>query len=272
MTETLKEIGLINERGYELFYNCVIFPVFDDNQDCVGIYGRKVDDTKQLTMNSEQGTVHLYLPGPRRGVFNWQAAKRSQTLILTESIIDALTLYNAGFKDVVPCYGVNGCTDDHAALFERYKVKEAYICFDKDEAGESGAARLAGRLKKMGIASFVIDLPEMKDEKADINSFFLLTANPQEAFEKLLQQANPKTVIKSERRIKQEQRGYDKTENGFTVTYGDRRYEVRGIGREGVKLKATIKALKVRNCEDEKLSRGKFHLDTVDWLCCVNKG
>lgn len=265
----LQEIGLINERGYELFYNCVIFPIFDDNQDCVGIYGRKVVDQKLLTVNKEQSTVaHLYLPGPRRGVFNYQAAKRSSTsghssVILTESIIDALTLYNAGFKDVVPCYGVNGWTDDHVALFERYKVNEAYICFDKDEAGEQGAERVSEQLKKKGIVPYVVNLPEMKDEKADINSFFLLTANPQESFEKLLQQANPKAAIRSERQVKSEQRGYEKTENGFTVTYGDRRYEVRGIAREGVKLKATVKALSAIRTATAA-AKGRFHLDTVD--------
>jgi len=265
--EALKEIGLITERGYELFYNCVIFPVFDDNQDCVGIYGRKVDLSAAAWAKAEDtksDVVHLYLPGPRKGVFNWQAAKRSSTLILTESIIDALTLYNAGFKDVVPCYGVNGFTDDHAALFERYKVNEVYICFDRDEAGETGAAKLAGQLKDKGITAYIVNLPEIKNEKADINSFFFLTANPQESFEKLLQQANPKAAIRSERQVKSEQRGYENTDSGFTVQYGERLYEVRGISREGVKLKATIKALKVRSGEDQKLSRGHFHLDTVD--------
>jgi len=263
LKETLKEIGLINERGYELFYNCVIFPMFDDNQDCVGIYGRKVDDAKSLIPNpAPSDIVHLYLPGPRRGVFNWQAAKRSSTLILTESIIDALTLYNAGFKDVVPCYGVNGFTDDHVALFERYKVNEAYICFDNDEAGKAGSTRLTGQLKSKGIACHNIDLPELKDAKADVNSFFILTANAQETFETLLQPANPKAAIRSERQVKSEQRDYEKTDSGFTVCYGDRRYEVRGIGREGVKLKATIKALSA--VRSTAAAKGRFHLDTVD--------
>ncbi|MBI5805550.1 toprim domain-containing protein [candidate division TA06 bacterium] len=263
LKEALKEIGLINERGYELFYNCVIFPVFDDNQDCVGIYGRKVENTKSLIPNpAPSDIVHLYLPGPRRGVFNWQAAKRSSMLILTESIIDALTLYNAGFKDVIPCYGVNGFTDDHAALFERYKVNEAYICFDRDEAGEAGAARMTGQLKNKGIACYNIDLPELKDAKADVNSFFILTANAQETFETLLQQANPKAAIRSERQVKSEQRDYEKTDSGFTVCYGDRRYEVRGISREGVKLKATVKALSA--VRSSAAAKGRFHLDTVD--------
>ena len=65
------------------------------------------------------------MPGPRCGLVNRQAVKRSQSILLTESIIDALTLYAQGFKNVVPIYGVNGLTDEHLALFDR-KVKEAY--------------------------------------------------------------------------------------------------------------------------------------------------
>jgi len=37
--EALQEIGILNGKGHEMFYGCVIFPVFDENQDCVGLYG-----------------------------------------------------------------------------------------------------------------------------------------------------------------------------------------------------------------------------------------
>jgi DNA primase len=60
---------------------------------------------------------HLYLAGSRSGLVNRQAVKRSTTIILTESIIDALTLYDQGFKNVIPSYGVNGLTEDHLSLF-----------------------------------------------------------------------------------------------------------------------------------------------------------
>ena len=122
ITEALKGIGILNDRGHELFYGSVVFPIINENKDCVGIYGRRITGGE---------TDHLYLPGPRRGVFNFQAARRSPSLILTESVIDALTLYNAGFKDVIPCYGVNGLTDDHVKLFTDCRVKETHICFDQ---------------------------------------------------------------------------------------------------------------------------------------------
>lgn len=262
--DSLKEIGILNDKGNEMFYGCVVFPVFDENKDCIGLYGRRVkslgvEEFKELgveanSINSMNSPTHLYLPGPRRGVFNHQAAKRSKSIIFTESIIDALTLYNAGFKDVIPCYGVNGLTEDHLNLFERCQTKEIYICFDRDEAGEQGAERIAGQLKENNIASYVVRPPESSESKTDINSFFLSSKDAAVIFERLLKKSNSRASIRSDRLIKQETRHYEKTDTGFVVQYGERRYEAKGITREGVKLKATIKAVNDK----------RFHLDTVD--------
>jgi len=258
--EALKEIGILNSKGHEMFYGCVVFPLFDENKDCVGLYGRRITSGE---------TDHLYLPGPRKGVFNYQAAKRNKSIILTESIIDALTLYHAGFKDVIPCYGVNGLTEDHLNLFARYQTKELYICFDRDDAGKQGAERIAGQLRDKRIDPYIINLPSLESgEKTDINAFFSpsaslrtgLTADAPSIFESLLKDANPRASIRSDKVIKQEQKLYEKTDTGFIIQYGERRYEVRGITREGVKLKATIKAIK----QPSEARGQRFHLDTVD--------
>jgi DNA primase catalytic core len=254
--ESLKQIGILNDKGHEMFYGSVVFPVFDENKDCVGLYVRRI---------TEGETAHLYLAGPRRGVFNHQAAKRSKSIILTESIIDALTLYNAGFKDVIPCYGVNGLTDDHLALFARHQTKEAYICFDRDEAGDQGAERIRKQLKEKGIDAYIVRLPEIEATgKIDVNAFFL-TAEAPAIFERLLKEANPRAAIRSDKIVKHEQKAYDKTDTGFIVQYDTRQYEVRGITKDGVKLKATIKAV-MREASSVKgeNTKGRFHLDTVD--------
>jgi len=248
--EALKELGILNERGHEMFYGSAIFPIFDENKDAVGLYGRRITDGE---------TAHFYLPGPRRGVFNFQAAKRSKSIILTEKIIDALTLYNAGFRDVIPCYGVNGFTPDLLDLLIRSQVKEVYICFDLDDAGKEGAAKIAAQLKEKGITPYIVQLPAIESQdKVDINSFFLLTADASAIFERLLKESNHRASICSDKIVKHEQKAYEKTDAGLVVQYGDRRYDVRGIVREGVKLKATIKAVR-----GEKAAQ-RFHLDTVD--------
>jgi DNA primase len=129
--KALKRIGTLNPKGHEIFYNCVVFPLYDSKGSIVNLYGRHVDqdnDPPSLKSYGGTGVSHLYLPGPRTGLVKpaYSAVKRSQTIILTESIIDALTLYDQGFKNVVPVYGVNGLIDDHLSLFDR-RVKEVYL-------------------------------------------------------------------------------------------------------------------------------------------------
>lgn len=261
--EALQEIGILNDKGNEMFYNCVVFPIFDENKDCVGLYGRRIKDGE---------TAHLYLPGPWRGVLNFQAAKRSKSIILTESIIDALTLYNAGFKDVIPCYGVNGYTRIHTELFKQNQTKEIYICFDRDEAGKEGAEKLSLLLKEKGLDVFNVQLPVGEglapsltfDDKVDINSFFSLTADAASIFERLLKEANSRSSIRSDKIVKHEQRLYEKTDTGFVVQYEARRYDVRGVVKDNIKLKATIKAIVGAGLAPAQEVKSRFHLDTVD--------
>jgi len=211
--KALKKIGILNQKGHEVFYNCVVFPLHSPQGSIVNLYGRNIGEDNEVS--------HLYLPGPRTGIVNRQAVKRSQTIILTESIIDALSLYDQGFKNVIPVYGVNGLLDDHISLFNR-RIKEAYLVFDADEAGRKGAEGVALRLKEKEISSYIVSLPVK-----DVNVFF--KRHTPEEFEALLKEANPESFEQSEKIRKRVQSLYKETEHGFIVGYGERQY-VKGSG------------------------------------------
>ena len=241
---TLKNLGILNKKGNETFYNCVVFPLYDQNGGIVNLYGRNIDP--------ENGASHLYLAGSRSGIINRQAVKRSSTILLTESIIDGLTLYDQGFKNVIPAYGVNGLTEDHLSLFNR-KVKEVYICFDSDKPGKEGAGKTAEQLKKQGIEqAHIVTLPDK-----DINIFF--NRHTPEEFEKLLKTANPESIEQSDSLNKRKQTLYKQEEHGFTVGYAKRQYQVKGIQRGNTQLKATIKV-----SEENTKSTKPFELTTID--------
>lgn len=87
----LKELGILNNRGKEHFYGCATFPLYDVNNSPVGMYGRRVEGMGNTAS-------HLYLPGERRGIFNRLGA-RNTVVHLAESILDCLTLINAGIKN-----------------------------------------------------------------------------------------------------------------------------------------------------------------------------
>jgi len=224
--KALKKIGILNPKGHEVFYNSVVFPLYNQNGSIVNLYGRSIDDGHEVH--------HLYLPGPRQGIINRQAIKRSQTILLTESIIDALTLYAQGFKNVIPIYGVNGLLEEHLSLFNR-RIKEAYLVFDADEAGRKGAEAVSLRLKEKEITSYIVELPAK-----DVNLYF--KRHTPEEFEQLLKKANPKALEQSEKVSKREQSLYQETDYGFIVAYGERYYEIKGIQRSDTQLKVTIKA------------------------------
>ena len=65
VTEALKRIGILNNNGHEAFYNCVVFPLYNDQGSIVNLYGRNIDPAP--SDSARTGVTHLYLPGPRRG-------------------------------------------------------------------------------------------------------------------------------------------------------------------------------------------------------------
>jgi DNA primase len=240
--KTLKKIDILNARGQEVFYNCVVFPLCSASGATVGLYGRNIDDNA--------GTRHLYLAGPRCGLVNRQAVRRSQTIILTESIIDALTLYDQGFKNVIPIYGVNGLIDEHLALLHG-KVKSAYLVFDADEAGQRAVDAVSVRLKEKGIQAYPVTLPVK-----DVNIYF--KRHTPEEFETLLKAANAASLEQSDKVSKREQSLYQETAHGFIVGFADRQYEIKGICRAQTQLKVTVKA------SADLASNRAFELSTID--------
>lgn len=55
---------------------------------------------------------HLYLPGPHRGIWNGEVLTESKEIVVCEAIIDALTFWVSGIRNVIAAYGVNGFTDE----------------------------------------------------------------------------------------------------------------------------------------------------------------
>ena len=160
----LQDIGIVRESGHEHFNGSLVIPIFDESGDVVEAYGRKVrDDLRAGTPK------HLYLPGQHRGLWNVQALSSAKEIILCEALIDALTFWCAGYRNVTSCYGIEGFTDEMPELFTRYGTQRVLLAFDRDEAGERGTAKVAEKLMAIGIECFRIRFPS----GMDANSFVL---------------------------------------------------------------------------------------------------
>ncbi len=158
MRGRLQRLGVIRESGHEHFNGSIVIPVMNSSGEVVEMYGRKV------TPNLREGTPdHLYLPGAHAGVWNEEALAASKEIVLCESLIDALSFWCAGVRNVTASYGVNGFTADHRAAFEKHGTERVYIAYDRDEAGEKAAATLAPELLSMGIECFRVQFPKGMD-------------------------------------------------------------------------------------------------------------
>ncbi len=178
----LQELGVFRATGHEHLSGSLVIPVGDVNGEVVQLYGRKLRDD----LNHRGSSRHLYLPGPRRGVFNAKAlAAAGGELVVCESLIDALTFWRHGLRHVTAAFGADGFTDEmHTALTEA-GVQRVLIAFDRDEAGDRGAAALADRLGAVGVECFRVLFPAGQDA----NSFACGVGEPAGALAQLLREA-----------------------------------------------------------------------------------
>ena len=288
MRTHLAKVGIIRESGHEHFNGSLVIPVFDETGAVVEMYGRKV------TENLRPGTpLHLYLPGPHKGVWNEAALQvgsnsASKEVILCESLIDALTFWCAGFRNVTASYGTNGFTGDHREAFRKHGVKRVLIAYDRDEAGDKAAAVLADELIAMGIECFRVLFPK----GMDANEYALKVAPPEKSLGVLINSAQwlgkskpperitvevvtapvPRESVPVEEKaaakeetvvlplaavpsatadVEVEVRGSE-----VFMTFGDRRYRVRGLEKNAGAEVAKVNLM---------ASRGdSFHIDTVN--------
>jgi DNA primase len=157
----LEALGVMRASGHEHLNGSLVVPVFDEEGRVAELYGRKI------TPGLRPGTpLHLYLPGPHRGVWNVEALQASREIILCEALLDALTFWCAGYRNVTAAYGVEGMTPDHWKAFERYGTERVLIAYDRDEAGEKAAEKLAQQLLSRGIGAYRIHFPKGMDANA----------------------------------------------------------------------------------------------------------
>jgi DNA primase len=277
----LQKAGILRESGHEHFNGCLVVPVFDEAGHVTEVYGRKITPNVNPPW-------HLYLPGPHRGVWNERALVGQAEVILTEALIDAMTFWCAGYRNVTAAYGVEGLTDDHLATFKRHGVRRVLIAFDRDDAGERGADKAAERLMAVGIECYRVQFPKgmdaneyaLKVTPGDKSLGLLIrkavwlgqgaapadapgqhvedvptpqtpqpadTAPPTEPSSLAAEVAAPALAADVDAQV---------SENEIVMSFGDRRYRVRGLAKN---LSAEVLKVNVLASKGEA-----YHVDSFD--------
>ena len=175
----LTALGILRETGHEHLRGRIVFPIIAESGEIGTVYGRAIDD-------GGKHERHLFLPGPQRGIFN-PAALRSSEVIVTEGIIDALTFWCAGFKYVTTGYSAKALPEELLTALVGAKVQRVLIAFDRDEAGDKGAAEVASQLTEYGIESVQVLFPHGQDA----NSYALAVTPAEKSLGVLLRAALP---------------------------------------------------------------------------------
>lgn len=164
--EELYEANLANKSEkngkvsfYDSFRNRVMVPIIDVRGNVVAFGGRVLDDSKPKYINSSDTLVYK----KSLGVFGLNLAKstKEKSLILVEGYMDAISLHQAGFDNVIACLGT-ALTSEMAHLLARY-TDEIILSYDADDAGQKATDRAIGIFSSIGMKVRVIHLTGGKD-------------------------------------------------------------------------------------------------------------
>ena len=276
LREKLQRIGVYRESGHEHLNGSLVVPLFNQTGDVVQLYGRKIRD------DLREGTAyHLYLAGDHAGVFNDAGLVGCEEIILCEALIDALTFWRWGFKNVTSSYGVNGFTDEILNTLVELNIKRVLIAYDRDEAGNIAAEKVAKQLNENGIDAFRVLFPK----GMDANEYALKVTPAPKSLEVALRKAewlgngvnkkesvdepNVAPVMAAKEKVEQEITSslaannaaapkilVDASESEINLTVETRHYRVRGLNKntshELLKINLLVK------CES------LFYVDTLD--------
>lgn len=279
----LQHLGILRASGHEHLNGSVVIPLFDENGNIVQLYGRKIIE------NLRKGTPdHLYLSGPLRGIFNRAGLEHQSEILLCESILDALTLWSAGLRNVTCTFGTNNFTPELWEFFKKAQPKRIVICFDNDEAGNSAALKYAPELASIGSVVLRANIPLHQD----INDIARAhPSNPAAALAACIEQAEliagghliqnetsslaakketpfePPSISLSGLSTKEQQLRTTNHElptnsDEATFTFGERHWRVRGLSKN---LSYETLKIQLRLLRTSTTNNG-YHLDTLD-LC-----
>ena len=235
LLNSFKRLGILNHKGEEHFRDSITFPIEDEKENTVSLYGRHI-----------LKTGHLYLKGAHQGVFNGRCVKASKRLFIAESIIDCLSLIQLGLRETIALFGTYGFTEDHRRLIADSNLDDIYLCLDNDEAGKKAVERLKHEIPE-SIRLFNVSLPEgVKDP----NEFLLSGKTKEELMSSVeeIKRSAGEALHAGDFKVTEEAKQILFSRNGT-------QYRVKGLSHDRFEnLKVTIKVSK----------NGSYHLDSLD--------
>lgn len=152
-----------NNRKFDRFSARVIFPIHNLSGRVIGFGGRilKKEDKKAKYINSPESDIYNKSKVLYGIYFAKTAIIRKDNCLLVEGYTDVISLFQAGFENVVASSGTS-LTTDQIRLIKRY-TPNITILYDGDEAGLKASFRGIDMILEQGMNVKVVMFPEGED-------------------------------------------------------------------------------------------------------------
>ena len=203
------------QRVFDRFYERVIFPIHDEFSKTIAFGGRIMGSGEPKYLNSQETQIFH----KSKNLYALDLAKEALVLsskaIVVEGYTDVIGLHEAGFKNVVATLGT-ALTEQHIKILSRF-VKQIYLIFDGDEAGQNAAQRALQFIDATKADFYSVLIPDNQDPLEYISE------HSSEEFKALLEAAQPliKFVL-------------DKTLLSFDLSIPDERARALNEGAEAL--------------------------------------
>ena len=163
--EEILATGLVNktDKGefIDRFRKRLMFPIMDVSGRVVAFGGRKLENNDKMAkyINSNENLVY----SKKRHLFALNLAKQSDSkkIILVEGYMDAISLYQRGFNNVVASLGT-ALTEEQGRLLRKYS-EQVILSYDSDGAGQEAILRGLTILENQGCDARVLQMEGAKD-------------------------------------------------------------------------------------------------------------
>lgn len=170
--EAMVKSGLVMEskdgKGlYDRFFNRLMFPIFDMQGRPIAFGGRVIDKGEPKYLNSPETMVF----NKSRTLYgmNFARAAKKKEIILVEGYMDMISVYQAGFPNVVAGLGT-AFNNEHARTLRKL-ADSVILLYDSDEAGTRAALRAIPVLVNSGFDVKVTRVTGAKDADEFIKKY-----------------------------------------------------------------------------------------------------
>lgn len=185
---------------FDFFRNRIMFPVIDRRGNVIAFGGRRINEQDNPKYINTSDTL-VFKKSKNLFSLNFAKNETQKTLILAEGYMDVISIFQAGFHNVVATLGT-ALTNEQARLMSQY-AEEIIIAYDSDGPGQAATKRAIAMLDEVGVTTKIIKMQGAKDpdefiKKYGATRFKLLLENADNALNFELEKAKTDIDISSE--------------------------------------------------------------------------